>query len=590
MLGLVAAGVFPLVGVIGGGIDMSRSYLAKTQLQAACDAGALAGRRAMARADQYETPERAKADRLFAANFDGTRFGVADPVFTTTVDGDDNILGSATVDVPTTLMAVFGKKTVTVSVDCMATLQVSNTDVMFVLDTTGSMEGDKISGLRDAVRDFHSVLAGADLANSTRVRYGFVPYALTVNASTLLGSSHIPSTAFSATTPTQTRVAVFDNPETINSYGDFTDTGTTEQQANPSFYYYESTCNDYGNNYGDNPTFSGNTRTTYSFNRFEHVGTQFGRKYGRCWRNRTNAVAAVTSRTIWKPTRYVYQEANLDTSDYRGRGSVEFANSLTTTNSWVDAEGTYDMVQLAAKQDEGTAGGIGTTSSSWDGCIMERTTVQDADFDPIPNGARDHDIVSAAVDGTFDTQWRPMWVDLTYNRSGNRQSTTTADDTHACPARMVPFTQIDMTSLTVPTWLDTYLDNELSAEGFTYHDIGMIWGARLASPRGILQANVSDQPNRPTTRHIIFMTDGSIDTRPTALSAYGYEGDRKPGSTLGVVGTDHGILPRSALRSRLRLGEGGGSVHLGRRVRNHDYRCHEIVCNRLAVVLRKRQR
>ena len=45
-IAIVAAAIVPLLGMIGGGIDMSRLYLAKTRLQQACDAGALAGRKA----------------------------------------------------------------------------------------------------------------------------------------------------------------------------------------------------------------------------------------------------------------------------------------------------------------------------------------------------------------------------------------------------------------------------------------------------------------------------------------------------------------------------------------------------------------
>lgn len=45
MLVLVAAGFLPLLGFIGGGIDMARIYLVKTRLQHACDAGALADRK-----------------------------------------------------------------------------------------------------------------------------------------------------------------------------------------------------------------------------------------------------------------------------------------------------------------------------------------------------------------------------------------------------------------------------------------------------------------------------------------------------------------------------------------------------------------
>ena len=46
-LAIAAAAFIPLVGIIGSGVDMSRLYIVKTRLQHACDAGALAGRKAM---------------------------------------------------------------------------------------------------------------------------------------------------------------------------------------------------------------------------------------------------------------------------------------------------------------------------------------------------------------------------------------------------------------------------------------------------------------------------------------------------------------------------------------------------------------
>ena len=44
-LALLAAGILPLLGLVGGGIDMGRSYLAESRLQQACDAGVLAARK-----------------------------------------------------------------------------------------------------------------------------------------------------------------------------------------------------------------------------------------------------------------------------------------------------------------------------------------------------------------------------------------------------------------------------------------------------------------------------------------------------------------------------------------------------------------
>ena len=43
-LAMVGAALVPLAAMIGSGVDMSRAYMAKHRLQAACDAAALAGR------------------------------------------------------------------------------------------------------------------------------------------------------------------------------------------------------------------------------------------------------------------------------------------------------------------------------------------------------------------------------------------------------------------------------------------------------------------------------------------------------------------------------------------------------------------
>ena len=39
---LVAAAIAPILAMVGGAIDMSRSYLSESRLQQACDAGVLA--------------------------------------------------------------------------------------------------------------------------------------------------------------------------------------------------------------------------------------------------------------------------------------------------------------------------------------------------------------------------------------------------------------------------------------------------------------------------------------------------------------------------------------------------------------------
>ncbi|WP_416365748.1 TadE/TadG family type IV pilus assembly protein [Sphingomonas aerolata] len=53
VLAIVAAAILPMTAFIGAGLDLSRAYLVRTRLQQACDAGVLAGRRAMGAGGRY---------------------------------------------------------------------------------------------------------------------------------------------------------------------------------------------------------------------------------------------------------------------------------------------------------------------------------------------------------------------------------------------------------------------------------------------------------------------------------------------------------------------------------------------------------
>ena len=68
--------------------------------------------------------------------------------------------------------------------------------------------------------------------------------------------------------------------------------------------------------------------------------------------------------------------------------------------------------------------------------------------------------------------------------------------------------------------------------GGTYHDIGMLWGARFISRDGFFATENPDNWNQiPINKHIVFMTDGMLDTGNTLYSAHGIERyqDRTPG-------------------------------------------------------------
>ena len=60
--------------------------------------------------------------------------------------------------------------------------------------------------------------------------------------------------------------------------------------------------------------------------------------------------------------------------------------------------------------------------------------------------------------------------------------------------------------------------------GGTYHDIGMLWGARMISRTGFFAgSNPMERNNFPVDQHIVFMTDGKLDTGERLYSAFGIQ-------------------------------------------------------------------
>lgn len=189
---LMAAGLFPLLGAIGSGVDIARAYMARTKLQQAVDAAALAGRRAMT-GDDIATAKPEVASYL-AFNFPDGLYGTSKVVSNTTKPDVGEVRVDAQTSIPTSVMAIFGYRKIDISVTGVAVQTFKNVDVMLVLDTTGSMldsiNGEpKIDALKSAVRALYDQLQPAQQAlkkKGLRMRFGVVPYAATVNVGKLL--------------------------------------------------------------------------------------------------------------------------------------------------------------------------------------------------------------------------------------------------------------------------------------------------------------------------------------------------------------------------------------------------------------------
>lgn len=546
---MAAASVPVIIALIGGGLDMSRVYKARNRLQSACDAGTLAGRRAVS-TNGYGTAEKAQAATFFNTNFVSSDVGAKDTTFvTTSTDSGNLVKGTATTKVETAVMDIFGFDTIDVTVNCSATMGVGNSDITMVLDTTGSM-GSTLSGtsetriqaLRAAMKNFYTTVANATQGSNARVRYSFVPYSSSVNVGKLI-LDRDPNFLVDEW-PIQSREAVFktitekvftgwNNPVFSSSEAYSTETDSNAVQYSNTNYNNNSSCNSalpndvpWANN--GSPTTNAPTTTTNGSGQ-QVVTTRTDQPQRKttflCQRNGSNRriFYYYTYRTHYS---YAYQ-----TSDpvYEDRTREEFSHFAYKQINY-DVSGYKKFQSVSVKN--GTSGA--SVSYLWKGCIEERETEASGSFSyssltgMSPSGAYDLNIDDSPDDNDDATKWAPMWPEVayyrTYTSSGNTYLSTSPETTNGsrassyCPYRAQLLQAMSKASF------DAYAD-ALSPEGSTYHDIGMLWGLRLNSPEGPWQSLVNDPPSNggKVSRHIIFMTDGEMAPSYTIQSIYGIE-------------------------------------------------------------------
>jgi Flp pilus assembly protein TadG len=227
-IAIFAAALFPMAGLVGGAVDMSRLYSVKNRLQAGCDAGSLAARKVMGNGrwdvnndgNRFNDATYLTGLQMFDFNFENGYLGSENRT-RNFVESNGTVNGTASADVPMTLMRVLGEEERTVSVTCTSQMKIPHTDVMFVFDVTGSMSsgipGDptglsKINGLKRATKCFYEALARenvddvtpadcyraanpiGDLSTLTQLRFGFVPFDEQVRINNILPNGYYKDT------------------------------------------------------------------------------------------------------------------------------------------------------------------------------------------------------------------------------------------------------------------------------------------------------------------------------------------------------------------------------------------------------------
>lgn len=540
-LALMAAAIFPLMGMVGGGIDMGRAYLASARLQQACDAGVLAARKQLGTeaAVSGVIPGSVAfiGDRFFNVNFGRGTYGTKKRQFQMALESNYAISGEASVEVPTSIMRVFGFTEIPISVTCEAELSVANLDVMMVLDVTGSMrhtnpgdEKSRMDSLKQVIRNFHAQLESAKTAGS-RIRYGFVPYASNVNVGHLLADEW-----------------VVDNW----TYQSREDAGSEEN------VYYGTYWTNWQYVSGDvvgwidestyAATYVEGTPPEPEEGGVDHGGTSGSSGYWTCEGTQPANTFTIDDVITSTTTEEVTDPDGTKTTEYgeRTENGVQYRTTrneevcTVQSKTYTNYINTFERITqpYAGMSSQYTYRPIASDVTSWrtdtQGCIEERATYEITDYNTVDLAqALDLNIDLVPTAGDPDTQWRPRYPEKIYARSFNTNGTgsftvdpvtTTANyaDTgnwwfSDCPAKAQKLQE--MTTEQVDAYLAT-----LSPYGATYHDIGMIWGARLLSPTGLYASENQDLPDAKSGRHMIFLTDGQTEPYDLAYGAYGVEG------------------------------------------------------------------
>lgn len=576
---MMVAAIFPMLGLIGGAVDMSRGYLVRTRLQQACDAGALAARRSMQGNSTLNEANKAEGAKFFLFNFPVGLFGSQNTthVFNDgTVQG--SVVGAASTTFNTYIVRIFGLKEISLNVTCSAVLNVPNTDVMFVLDTSGSMKDTipndtqtKASALQQATKDFFLQLGSGAASGPGRIRYGFMPYSSNVNTGKLVRAKNA-GYILSGNWTYQTRVpdvshtwtALTQSSTVSSGYGGWSNISnnpgsqpiTVGGNSYATVGSRNTACSSYTAPVGEYIVTTTTTDPSSGLSgNFTMVSTKYQYVYASNGRNNycflqsasktvdtASPGAAVLAAAWTKSTAFQW---NYTAAEYN---TSEILTGATVPNpSYWDGAFPSGQSNIAPNSfDNGNPITVSPTMS-WSGCLEEAQTSNISATASMAFSSLPPDMQIDLKPDSTETKWKPWLPAIVFDRNhSNQWQDATPYHTSGwaiCPSEASKLTQYTddlITSGSNAGLSQSFVDyvNGLSFLGGTQHDIGMIWGARFMSADGIF-GDENNQQSAPggfeINRHIVFMTDGLMDARKRNYGPWGLtsiEGRQAPTSTM----------------------------------------------------------
>lgn len=178
--------IIVIVFAIGTAIDFGRLVTTRTALSAAVDAAALqAGSSGLTTKEALE----ALAKKVMARNYAEDQLGEL-------IDFDLKLKGKTltldtTARFPTSFMRLAGIKYIDLPISAEVTKSGNNLEVALVLDTTGSMKGNKLESLKSAAKKFVDAVVW-DNQSEFYSKVAVVPYSIGVNLGDLAADARGP--------------------------------------------------------------------------------------------------------------------------------------------------------------------------------------------------------------------------------------------------------------------------------------------------------------------------------------------------------------------------------------------------------------
>ncbi len=178
-----------LMLIVGGAIDVSRVYSSKSKVQSALDSAALAGGRAVQLSASHDPNAGIAAATSYFEELRPASIGGGAPVFDL-VENSSVLRGTINLSVVTPFLKLVGFPQMQATLVSEAAIASggqggTNLEISLMLDTTGSMAGQKIEDLKEAAKDLVDIVVWNDQSAATS-RVALAPFSARVNVGTYM--------------------------------------------------------------------------------------------------------------------------------------------------------------------------------------------------------------------------------------------------------------------------------------------------------------------------------------------------------------------------------------------------------------------